>query len=126
MNVLAMGWPQYLVTFLFIMICLLLMLVVLLQKGRGGGLSGAFGGVGGHSAFGAKTGDVFTWVTVSLAAAFVLVACIGNFVYQPPKVVDSTQTIQSTGMEGGEQAPADAGTSAEEEAPAPTEEEPAQ
>jgi preprotein translocase subunit SecG len=100
MNVLAIGWSQYLVAFFFILICLLLMLVVLLQKGRGGGLSGAFGGVGGHSAFGAKTGDVFTWVTVGLAAAFVLIACIGNFVYQPPKpMVGGEAQIESTGVE---------------------------
>ena len=78
-----MAWKHYLVSILFILICLLLMLVILLQKGRGGGLSGAFGGVGGHSAFGAKTGDVFTWITVALAAGFVLVACIGTFVFVP-------------------------------------------
>ncbi|NLX13985.1 MAG: preprotein translocase subunit SecG [Phycisphaerales bacterium] len=78
-----MGVKHYLVATLFILICLLLMLVVLLQKGRGGGLSGAFGGGGGHSAFGAKTGDVFTWITVALAAGFVIVACIGTFVFIP-------------------------------------------
>ena len=55
---------------LFILICVLLIGMVLLQKGRGGGLSGAFGGAGGHSAFGSRTGDVFTWITVVLVCLF--------------------------------------------------------
>jgi preprotein translocase subunit SecG len=63
-------------------------MVILLQKGRGGGLSGAFGGAGGHSAFGTKTGDVFTWITVALAAMFVIVAAVGNFTMVPEKAAD--------------------------------------
>ncbi|UCC32330.1 MAG: preprotein translocase subunit SecG, partial [Phycisphaerales bacterium] len=57
------------------------MIVILLQRGRGGGLAGAFGGAGGTSAFGAKTGDVFTWITVVVATTFVLLAVISNFVF---------------------------------------------
>lgn len=59
---------------LFIIICVLLIIVVLLQKGRGGGLGAAFGGGGGSGAFGTKTGDVFTWVTIVLTALFLLLA----------------------------------------------------
>jgi len=67
---------------LFLLVCFLLIVVVLLQKGRGGGLSGKFGGAGGHSAFGAKTGDFFTWVTVCLAGLFLLIAIINNYTYR--------------------------------------------
>lgn len=52
-----------------------LILLVLVQKGRGGGLSGAFGGMGGQSAFGARAGDTFTKVTVGVATAWI-VLCI--------------------------------------------------
>ena len=82
---LAVGFGQFVISFLFVIVCLLLILIILLQKGRGGGLSGAFGGVGGHSAFGAKTGDVFTWITVALTFFFILIAVIGNWVFVPPK-----------------------------------------
>jgi len=41
-----------------------LILLILVQRGRGGGLVGAFGGGGGQSAFGAKAGDLFTRITV--------------------------------------------------------------
>lgn len=51
-----------------------LMIVILLQRGRGGGLAGAFGGLGGQSAFGTKAGDVFTRITIVLAVCWVIVA----------------------------------------------------
>jgi len=82
MSVLAeMTWPQWLLGTLVVLICFLLMLVILLQKGRGGGFSGAFGGAGGTSAFGAKTGDVFTWITVVVAGVFVVLTIWSNFVF---------------------------------------------
>ena len=82
MNTLADFWPQGLLTLVLIFICGLLMLVILIQKGRGGGLSGAFGGGGGGSAaFGTKTGDVFTWITIALASLFLLVTIIANFAF---------------------------------------------
>ncbi len=64
-------------------VCVLLIGLVLLQKNRGAGLSGAFGGVGGHSAFGTKTGDMLTWVTVALAAVFLVLAVIANYFFVP-------------------------------------------
>ena len=51
-----------------------LMIVILLQRGRGGGLAGAFGGLGGQSAFGTKAGDVFTKITVVIAVLWVVVS----------------------------------------------------
>ncbi|MGC4003992.1 MAG: preprotein translocase subunit SecG [Pirellulales bacterium] len=49
---------------------LFLILLVLIQQGKGGGLSGAFGG-GGSTAFGTKAGDVFTRVTVVTALVWI-------------------------------------------------------
>lgn len=69
---------------LFIVICVLLIIVVLLQKGRGGGLGAAFGGAG-TSAFGTRTGDVFTWVTIVLTGLFLLMAVITTLVLRPPQ-----------------------------------------
>jgi preprotein translocase subunit SecG len=53
-----------------------LILIVLLQRGRGGGLVGAFGAPGGQSAFGTRAGDVFTRVTIGAAVAWVALAAI--------------------------------------------------
>ena len=52
-------------------VSVLLILIVLLQRGRGGGLAGAFGGLGGQSAFGTKAGDVFTRITIGIAVVWV-------------------------------------------------------
>ena len=69
---------------LFIVICILLILIVLLQKGRGGGLGAAFGGAG-SSAFGTRTGDVFTWVTIVLTALFLILGIVTTVTFRPPK-----------------------------------------
>ena len=66
----------------FPIICILLILVILLQKGRGGGLGAAFGGAG-SSAFGTRTGDVFTWVTIVLTSLFLLVSVAAVIHYKP-------------------------------------------
>ena len=82
MSLLAeMTWGQWALGSFLVFTCFILMLVILLQKGRGGGFSGAFGGAGGSSAFGAKTGDVFTWITVIVAGVFVVLTVWSNFVF---------------------------------------------
>ena len=86
MTLAQMSWPQAGLTTLIIVVCVLLMIVILLQRGRGGGLSGAFGGGGGSAAFGAKTGDVFTWITVSFTAVFVLLTVVANFAFDESAV----------------------------------------
>jgi protein translocase SecG subunit len=68
----------------FAFVAIVLMGVILLQRGKGVGLSGAFGGTGGHTAFGAKTGDVMTWATV-VGALILLATAVGlNYLFQPP------------------------------------------
>ncbi|MCH2596774.1 MAG: preprotein translocase subunit SecG [Pirellulales bacterium] len=55
-----------------------LILLVLVQRGRGGGLAGALGGMGGSSAFGAKAGDVFTKITIGAATFWILICIAGT------------------------------------------------
>ncbi len=68
---------------LLIFVGLLLMVVILLQRGRGGGLAGAFGGAGGQSAFGTRAGDVFTKITAGLAILWVFLAGVSRFALEP-------------------------------------------
>ncbi|HUO07405.1 MAG TPA: preprotein translocase subunit SecG [Phycisphaerae bacterium] len=80
----------------FILIAVLLVLVVLVQRGRGGGLSGAFGAGGGATAaFGTKTGDVFTMLTVVLFVVFMLMAIWLNFQFRDPVAAASQPTVKN-------------------------------
>lgn len=90
-----MDWTQSLLAMVLIGICLFMILVILLQKGRGEGLAGAFGGGGGSGAFGAKTGDVFTWITVVVAGLFIMVSVMANYAFDqtPEKPAARTITI---------------------------------
>jgi len=70
-----MLYLSYLLLTLQMFVGLFLIGLVLLQRGRGGGLAGSFGGMGGQSAFGTKAGDIFTRVTIVVAVIWILLAC---------------------------------------------------
>ena len=62
----------YLVAGLYVLSCFLLLLVVLLQQGKGGDMASAFGG-GSQTAFGARAGaTVLTKATTVLGVLFML------------------------------------------------------
>ncbi|MFL5241879.1 MAG: preprotein translocase subunit SecG [Gemmataceae bacterium] len=65
------SWVPPVLNVLVILTSLFLILLVLIQRGKGGGLSGAFGGAGGSSAFGSRAGDLFTRITIIVAAVWV-------------------------------------------------------
>ncbi len=67
---------HYVFGILIFLTSLFLILLVLVQRGRGGGLTGALGGMGGQSAFGTKAGDVFTRITMVTAGVWILL-CMG-------------------------------------------------
>ena len=72
---LAVSFIMNVVAVLFVLCCIALVLIVLIQKGRGGGLSGAFGGMS-SGILGSKTGDFLTWITIILAGVFLGLAVI--------------------------------------------------
>lgn len=79
------SWYHPILATLFGFLALILMAVILLQRGRGVGLSGAFGGAGGHTAFGSKTGDVLTWATIVIAGLFLFYVVVLNYLFVPPR-----------------------------------------
>src|SRR5262245_18470638 len=64
---------------------LILIPLILIQRGKGGGLAGAFGGAGGSSAFGSRAGDLFTRITIGVAAVWIVLIML------QVKVVKSTE-----------------------------------
>jgi preprotein translocase subunit SecG len=53
-----------------------MILLILIQRGKGGGLIGALGGAGGSSPFGSRAGDQFTRLTIYVAIAWLLLTMI--------------------------------------------------
>ena len=76
-TVLFGNFLQYLLGISLTLTAIFLILLILVQRGRGGGLAGAFGGMGGQSAFGTKAGDAFTKVTI-IASVFWLLLCVAS------------------------------------------------
>jgi len=76
-------WLPPVLSIVLFLVGLFLILLVLIQKGKGGGLAGAFGGSGGSSAFGSRAGDTFTRITIYVAAVWVLLIMITIKIVQP-------------------------------------------
>ena len=70
-----MGFVNNLLMIVLLFTALFLIVLILIQRGKGGGLAGAFGGMGGQSAFGTKAGDMFTKITIGVAS-FWIILCI--------------------------------------------------
>ncbi|MHC4394909.1 MAG: preprotein translocase subunit SecG [Planctomycetota bacterium] len=81
---LAVRFIMTFVAVVFVVCAVLLILLILIQKGKGGGLSGAFGGVGAAGGiFGSKTGDRLTWFTIILVGVFLTLAVVMAKFYKP-------------------------------------------
>ena len=98
----------------FIASSLFLIVIILLQEGKGGGLAGAFGGMGGE-AFGVGTGGI-NKATSLLAAIFIGTAIILGATQSTSLAPESDQPVQEQPVDGaGEtddgdtETPADAG-----------------
>ena len=67
----------YLVTGLYILVCLTMMLVVYLQQGKGGDIASAFGGGGSsQSAFGARSGATVLSRATTICAILFMVGAL--------------------------------------------------
>jgi len=113
----------YVLTIAFILVSVLMILVVLVQRGRGGGVAGAFGGGGGQqSAFGTKTGDVFTTITVILFILFIGFSIGLNLKLQNEESQNTSHAVQADnssakGAGSSSQTPAESGKPVEETKP---------
>lgn len=82
----------------FCVVCVFMMLVILIQKPKGGGLSGAFGGSAGSASdmFGAKAGDVLTWFTVVCFLMFLVLAMGLTWTMRPNRDAPMAQPVNTS------------------------------
>ena len=100
MNIVMVVW---------VCVTIALILLILIQKGKGGGLSGAFGGLGAGGLLGTKTGDFLTWVTICFVVAFLSLAVLLVKYYKPIPPEDIMSPTTTTNMEGVPSVPTGAG-----------------
>ena len=110
----------YLVVALYVITCFVLVLVILLQQGKGGDIANAFGGGASQAAFGARSGaTVLTRATAIGAIVFVVGAVMLGILGQrgPGSVLSGRSTPPPAGatLPANPAAPAPTGSS-----PAPT------
>ena len=87
------GWIPPILNVILLLTGIVLIGLILIQKGKGGGLAGAFGGAGGSSAFGSRAGDTFTRITIWAAAIWLLLIMI---------LIKTTQPTTPLPVPGGE------------------------
>jgi len=92
---------------LFLLTAVILTMLVLIQRGRGGGLAGAFGGPGGHSAFGTKTADVFTKATAIAGGIFFVLSIVTAYAMRPG-IETAPAPAPAPAQPGGTETPAPA------------------
>ena len=76
MDAFTVSTASHLLNIVIVGLGLLMILTILIQRGKGGGLIGAFGGAGGSSPFGSKAGDTFTRIPITMAGIWVLLIMI--------------------------------------------------
>ncbi len=92
------------------LLSLFIVLIILLQRGRGGGLTGALGGAGGASAFGVKAGDIFTRITAVAVLLWIVLCALTCFWYLPDSLnITANSKVESEigGMGGLDSLPPD-------------------
>ena len=100
----------------WVIVALFLALLILVQKGRGGGLSGAFGGAGGGGVLGTKTGDFLTWVTVICVGIFLLLGIALARFYKPQGIKELQTPTADTATTAEADTGTDTGTDTDTEA----------
>ena len=98
----------YTVTTLHVIVCFILVLVVLLQTGKGADLAGAFGGGSTQTAFGSRGPASFLSKMTTIAAIIFMITSIGLSLI-------STKRARKSVLEGTSQETVVPGTKAPEE-----------
>src|SRR5437763_13274632 len=87
--------------FILIPLGMFMILLILIQRGKGGGLIGALGGAGGSSPFGSRAGDQFTRPTIYVSIAWLLLTIIQlKAVHNDPTTRTQGNASQQQGRAG--------------------------
>ena len=80
-----------------VVVCLALVGIILIQRGKGGGLAAAFGGGGVEQAFGTRAATMAQKATVILAFLFLVLSVVLGRLYQESHIVPSMRDASKFG-----------------------------
>ncbi|HTP68837.1 MAG TPA: preprotein translocase subunit SecG [Dongiaceae bacterium] len=116
--VIGFRWLPALLTTFFVLNCLVLIVVVLLQSGKAADLAGAFGGAGSQTAFGPRgAATVLSQATTWCAVMFMI--CALALVVRVDRSVEQGGSVLQKFSKPAQTAPAPATTPAPATQPAP-------
>ena len=75
----------YALVAVYVLVCLVLSLVILLQQGRGGDIASAFGGSSSQAAFGARSGATLLTKATSIAAVLFMLFALTLVDHRPAR-----------------------------------------
>jgi preprotein translocase subunit SecG len=106
--ILFLGWKvPFILLFFYIMVCIVLAIVVLLQSGTAADLAGAFGGAGSQTAFGPRGAATFlSKATTWCAVMFMITSML--LVVRQDNTIASRSVFDKLGSKPASSAPAPA------------------
>jgi preprotein translocase subunit SecG len=84
-----------LVTVIHVVVCVFLILVILLQAGKGGGMGAAFGGAGAQTVFGGRGAQTFLGKITTISAAIFMLTSL-TLAYQASRSGSEVEREAST------------------------------
>jgi preprotein translocase subunit SecG len=112
--VVGFRWAGALLTVFFVMNCLVLIIVVLLQSGKAADLAGAFGGAGSQTAFGPRGAATLLSQATTWCAIMFMICALALMIRTDKAVVQGGSVLQQTSKPAPKKTPATTPT-----APAP-------
>ena len=100
----------YLITFIHVVVCFFLIVVVLLQSGKSGDIAAAFGGMGSQTAFGPRgaataLSEATTWSTVIFMLTSITLSVMASRHAGPNSVLKDVKPSQSKSQPSPSPAP---------------------
>jgi preprotein translocase subunit SecG len=104
--VVGFRWAGSLLTLFFVMNCLVLIIVVLLQSGKAADLAGAFGGAGSQTAFGPRGAATLLSQATTWCAVMFMICALALMIRTDKAVVQGGSVLQQTSKPAPKKTPA--------------------
>jgi preprotein translocase subunit SecG len=104
--VVGFRWASALLTTFFVMNCLVLIIVVLLQSGKAADLAGAFGGAGSQTAFGPRGAATILSQATTWCAVMFMICALALMIRTDKAVEQGGSVLHQTSKTAPKKAPA--------------------